>query len=215
MSSRKRFEWYRYWRYHLKTILFGQHASTTSHLATGQVGKSRILKPGEGAVSSERASGHGVIAGVRRPPISSRQPIGAGSSQSRAERFLQWFRNNPREHFGPKARIPDLFQRRDQVYLTLDAHQLQWRPTPPYTYHDLLDAAARVGNVEACIGYTFQNKMIAIEALKMSSESWPLYFKGVVQKVDNNRRLALIGDRILSLALCEIWYHAGNSPGRF
>ncbi|KAF1944501.1 ribonuclease III, partial [Clathrospora elynae] len=117
------------------------------------------------------------------------------------------------EHFGPKARIPDLFQRRDQIYFALETQQLQWYTPAPLYHHDLLDAAAKVGHIEELIGYVFKEKMTCIEALKVSSHSTPLYFKGVVHTVAGNKRLALLGDRVLGLALTEIWFHTGRSAG--
>ncbi|RAR07077.1 hypothetical protein DDE82_003019 [Stemphylium lycopersici] len=111
--------------------------------------------------------------------------------------------------------IPNFFDRKDQVHLALAAQQLQWYASPPIIYHDLLLAAAKVGRVEDRIKYTFRDKMTCIEALKITSSVTPLYFKGVVQKVDKNNRLALLGDRALSLALCDIWFHTGNSTGEY
>ncbi|KAF1830619.1 hypothetical protein BDW02DRAFT_93625 [Decorospora gaudefroyi] len=135
--------------------------------------------------------------------------------QSLAEQLLRWLQGEQRQHFGPKARIPDLFQRRDQVYLALESQQLQWYTLPPVLHHDLLHAAAKVGHIEERIGYIFKDKMTCIEALKVTSPIWPLYFKGVTHKIDKNNRLALLGDRVLSLALCDIWFHTGNSPGDY
>jgi hypothetical protein len=111
--------------------------------------------------------------------------------------------------------IPNLFNRKDQVHLALAAQQLQWYASPPIIYHELLLAATKVGRIEDRFKYTFSDKMTCIEALKVTSSVTPLYFKGVVHKVDRNYRLALLGDRALSLALCDIWFHTGNSPGLF
>jgi hypothetical protein len=120
-------------------------------------------------------------------------------------------RSRQPQHFGPKARIPELFQRRDQIYLALEVQKLQWHVSPPIVYHDLLDAATRVGRIEERIGYTFKDKMLCISALKTTSSVTPLYFKGVVHQADRNNRLALLGDRVLALALCEIWFRTGNT----
>jgi hypothetical protein len=133
--------------------------------------------------------------------------------RSGAKELLGWAQPRRRQHFGPKARIPDLFQRRDQVYFALETRQLQWYAPPPILYHDLLHAVAKVGHIEECIGYIFKDKMTCIEALKTTSTITPLYLKGMIHKVDKNNRLALLGDRVLSLALCEIWFHTGNSTG--
>jgi hypothetical protein len=122
-------------------------------------------------------------------------------------------RSGLHEHFGRKTRIPDLFERRDQVYLALESQQLKWHTPPPMFFHGLLDAAAKVGRVEGLMGYTFKDKMICIEALKVSGPVTPLYFEGVVHHIDRNNRLALLGDRALALALCDVWFRTGNTPG--
>jgi hypothetical protein len=119
-----------------------------------------------------------------------------------------------REHYGPKARIPDLFRRNDQIFLVLEAQRLQRHVPPPVFYHDLLDAAARVGRIEESMGYTFNDKMLCIQALKITSSVIPLYSKGVVHQVDRNHRIALLGDRVLGLALCDIWFMSGNTTGK-
>ncbi|KAG9186568.1 hypothetical protein G6011_09676 [Alternaria panax] len=82
-------------------------------------------------------------------------------------------------------------------------------------YHDLLDAAARVGRIEERMGYTFKDKMLCIEALKLTSSVIPLYFKGAIHQVDRNNRLALLGDRVLGLALCEVWFQTGNTTADY
>ena len=130
-------------------------------------------------------------------------------------RLLSGGRSPLPEHFGRKARIPDLFDRRDQVYLALEAQRLHWHMPPPYAYHDLLDAAARVGRIEGIMGYKFKDKMICIEALKTTSATTPLYFNGVIHHIDKNNRLALLGDRVISLALCDVWFKTGNTNGMY
>jgi len=111
--------------------------------------------------------------------------------------------------------MPELFERRDRIYFGLEAQKLQWYAPAPIPHHDLLDATARVGRVEERIGYTFKHKMYCIEALKLTPSTTPLYFKGVIINADKNNRLALLGDRILGLALSEIWFYTGNTTGLF
>ncbi|CAN9160922.1 unnamed protein product [Alternaria alternata] len=52
--------------------------------------------------------------------------------------------------------------------------------------------------------------MLCIEALKLTSSAIPLYFGGKTYHVDRNNRMALLGDRILTLALCDTWFQTGN-----
>jgi dsRNA-specific ribonuclease len=82
---------------------------------------------------------------------------------------------------------------------------------PPKFHHDLLDAAARVVSLEVRLGYTFKNRLTCIEALKTTGEWSPIYCDGTVYDVSRNNRLALLGDRVLSLAVCEIWFQTEHS----
>lgn len=57
--------------------------------------------------------------------------------------------------------------------------------------------------------------MIGIEALKVTGNAHSLYYDGTVYETGMNNRLALLGDRVLSLALCEIWFHTDHSNGGY
>ncbi|KAI4924538.1 hypothetical protein J4E85_007654 [Alternaria conjuncta] len=65
------------------------------------------------------------------------------------------------------------------------------------------------------MGYKFKDKMICIEALKTTSATTPLYFNGVTHHIDKNNRLALLGDRVISLALCDVWFKTGNTNAEY
>ncbi|CAI9633748.1 unnamed protein product [Alternaria burnsii] len=52
--------------------------------------------------------------------------------------------------------------------------------------------------------------MLCIEALKLTSSATPLYFDGKTYHVERNNRMALLGDRLLTLALCDTWFQTGN-----
>ncbi|EMD91702.1 hypothetical protein COCHEDRAFT_1194455 [Bipolaris maydis C5] len=131
---------------------------------------------------------------------------------SSTQRRLLWGRSEPPQHFGPKSRIPDLFERKDEMHLKLATQQLEWHGLPPPHHHDMLEAVARVGRIEERIQYTFRNKMLCVEALKVTTSNSPLFFKGMIHQVKQNNRLALLGDRALSMVLCDIWYDTGYSP---
>ncbi len=132
-------------------------------------------------------------------------------SPSIGERFSLWIQGRQDEHFGPKCRLPELFQRRDKIYLDLQAQKLQWNHPPPKNYHDVLSAAANVGAIEERLGYRFKDRLLGIEALKNSEVTYPMYFNGQICKVEKNNRLALLGDRILTSVLCDMWYDSGQS----
>jgi hypothetical protein len=129
--------------------------------------------------------------------------------RTRSERLVLWLRGRPRQHFGPKARIPELFQRRDLPWLALQSGKLRMQEPRPTVFHDLLDAAARVGALEERLGYKFRNRMTCIEALKNTNS--PLYWNGAIHHADKNNRLALLGDRVLDLVVCEIWFATEHS----
>ncbi|EFQ88677.1 hypothetical protein PTT_15361 [Pyrenophora teres f. teres 0-1] len=150
--------------------------------------------------------GHGRISRLLKENLGKTVPY-----QHRVNDYFWGSRGALRQHFGPKARIPELFERRDRVYFALEKQKLKWYAPAPSPHHDLLDAAARVGRVEESIGYTFKHKLYCIEALKQTNSTTPLYFQGVAINTDNNRRLALLGDRALDLALSEIWFYTGNT----
>jgi dsRNA-specific ribonuclease len=133
------------------------------------------------------------------------------SLRSHLSHFGNWLQGYEREHFGPTSRIQDLFQRRDHVYFGLANQQLQWYQTKPSQSHDIFKIAANVFHIEETIGYTFKNRLHCVEALKMSGRNYSIYFNGTIHTVLENKRLALLGDRALSMALCEIWYNAGHT----
>ncbi|KAH7085707.1 hypothetical protein BKA63DRAFT_598335 [Paraphoma chrysanthemicola] len=135
--------------------------------------------------------------------------FGRPKNDAPAERMLQWFRSEERQHYGAKSRSPDLFRREDMIFFALERGFSHKPASPPKVYHNLLDAAARVGTLEQRIGYTFSDKMTCIEALKLTEI--PLYYDGTIYDRGRNNRLALLGDRVLSLALCEIWFHTEHT----
>jgi hypothetical protein len=82
---------------------------------------------------------------------------------------------------------------------------------PPKLHHDLIDAAAKVGALEVRLGYVFKNRATCIEALKVTGDAYPIYHDGVVYDYTRNNRLALLGDRVLSLVVCEMWFETDHS----
>ncbi|KAF2110493.1 ribonuclease III domain-containing protein [Lophiotrema nucula] len=128
----------------------------------------------------------------------------------RTERFKVWISGKQLQHFGPTCRVLELFARRDKIFLALAERRLRWHLPAPKHHHNVLDAAANVVKVEDSISYRFKNRMLCIEALKMSGSESPLYFEGTIHPVLNNNRLALLGDRALSMVVCDLWYRTGG-----
>ncbi|KAF2715255.1 ribonuclease III, partial [Pleomassaria siparia CBS 279.74] len=75
----------------------------------------------------------------------------------------------------------------------------------------MFDAAKQVHAIEEKFGYVFKNKLLCVEALKMSGTDHPIYFDGTIHPIVGNNRLALLGDRALSLSLTELWFKTGQS----
>jgi phage gp37-like protein len=77
--------------------------------------------------------------------------------------------------------------------------------------HDLLVAVAELGALEQRIGYRFNDKLLGVSAFKTSSDDTPVKFNSTRVPMEDWRRLALLGDRVLDLALCHTWYQSGQS----
>lgn len=75
--------------------------------------------------------------------------------------------------------------------------------------HDLLFAVGELAYLEQRTGCTFKDKLLGISALKISAA--PVIFKTMDVPLEVWRRLALLGDRVLYLALCEVWFESGRS----
>lgn len=65
--------------------------------------------------------------------------------------------------------------------------------------------------VEAIIGYQFNDPSLLTEALQASGS--PVRSAGTRAIPDGNKRLALLGDTVLKLALLDHWYEAGHPRG--
>jgi hypothetical protein len=113
----------------------------------------------------------------------------------------------PRQHFGPRSRAPDLWPRQDLVHFSVK--EMDVLPSAPTG--TLINMLTNVGVLEERIGYRFEDKMVAVQALRISMEKMCL--NGVGVPIIKNSRLALMGDRILTAACCDIWYHSGRSRG--
>lgn len=64
-------------------------------------------------------------------------------------------------------------------------------------------------SVQTILNYKFTNQALTWEALQAGGSSFPS--EGT--QVDGGKRLAIVGDVVLKLALMEDWYHSGASKG--
>lgn len=119
-------------------------------------------------------------------------------------------RAHTRTFFGWIRRIPDLLRKKTEPNLTSEYKKFQWPASPAVpSYHDLPDIVAAVEHVEARIGYEFKDKKLAVKALKNGYSVTSIQFENSIHEVGRNNYLALLGDRVLSLTLCQIWYRTG------
>ncbi|OAL57368.1 hypothetical protein IQ07DRAFT_484764, partial [Pyrenochaeta sp. DS3sAY3a] len=68
--------------------------------------------------------------------------------------------------------------------------------------------------VESIIGYIFTNKLLCAEAVQMAAPTVEVTFANTHLHLENNKRLAVLGDAVMARLLCEKWYEAGYANGR-
>ncbi len=68
-----------------------------------------------------------------------------------------------------------------------------------------------VNGAQEVIKYTFSDPLILWEALQATGS--PVHSIGGRRLLDGNKRLAILGDRVLELALAEGWYEGTEARG--
>jgi len=122
--------------------------------------------------------------------------------KSRLQQFVLWCRGRPRQP--------------DTIYFHLSKDPIRLNgPIPTGCGEDVFDAAPRVAIIERVTGYKFKDKVLCVSALKADRPESSLQFGELVVPVPSNHRLALIGDRLLSMHLCKLWYAAGRGTGMY
>ena len=71
--------------------------------------------------------------------------------------------------------------------------------------------AMNADNVQTILGHQFKDRSLLLEALHTAGAVFR--FAGGRVDPDGNKRLALLGDTVLKLALLDLWYHGGSSRG--
>lgn len=69
----------------------------------------------------------------------------------------------------------------------------------------------KVQGAEAIIGRTFNNRLLLWEALQAAGS--PVLLIGNRRLENGNKRLAVLGDTVLQLALVEGWYESNAARG--
>lgn len=70
---------------------------------------------------------------------------------------------------------------------------------------------AKIQGAEKITGYTFNNSLLLWEALQAAGS--PVHFIGGRRLENGNKRLAILGDTVLQLALVEDWYGGDTARG--
>ncbi|EUC42797.1 hypothetical protein COCMIDRAFT_39208 [Bipolaris oryzae ATCC 44560] len=72
----------------------------------------------------------------------------------------------------------------------------------------------KIAGVEKVFDYYFKNKMICAESVQMAAPEVLLRIKGREYSIVHNRRLELVGDKIMGLVLSQKWYQVRNQNGQ-
>ncbi|KAH7092615.1 ribonuclease III domain-containing protein [Paraphoma chrysanthemicola] len=72
----------------------------------------------------------------------------------------------------------------------------------------------KIAKVEEIIGYSFTDKLLCAEALQTAgAPNNRLTVNGTLHAVNKNDRLAILGDSVMTVVLCEFWYGYQNGQG--
>jgi hypothetical protein len=77
--------------------------------------------------------------------------------------------------------------------------------------HNMSALNQSIAKVEQTFAHVFVRKAFCAEALQMSAPQALLAFDGGSYVIQNNKRLAVLGDAALALVLCKKWYKTGTS----
>ncbi|XP_014562645.1 hypothetical protein COCVIDRAFT_32697 [Bipolaris victoriae FI3] len=72
----------------------------------------------------------------------------------------------------------------------------------------------KIAGVEKVFDYYFKNKIICAESVQMAAPEALLIIKGHEYSIVHNRRLELVGDKIMDLVLSQRWYQVRNQNGQ-
>ncbi|KAF2177816.1 ribonuclease III [Zopfia rhizophila CBS 207.26] len=78
----------------------------------------------------------------------------------------------------------------------------------------MANADQKIARAEQIFGHVFANKLLCAEAIQMAAPQALLAVAGAFHVIDNNKRLAVLGDIALAQALCKMWYQARNDEGK-
>jgi dsRNA-specific ribonuclease len=77
----------------------------------------------------------------------------------------------------------------------------------------LPEIETKAGEIESMLNYEFTDKRIAVEAVQRAAPKIAVIQENTFCGIDNNPRLAVLGDAVLPKALCGAWFEARDSSG--
>lgn len=72
----------------------------------------------------------------------------------------------------------------------------------------------KIAGVEKVFDYYFKDKIICAESVQMAAPEALLSIKGHEYSIAHNKRLELVGDKIMDLVLSQRWYQVRNQNGQ-
>lgn len=76
----------------------------------------------------------------------------------------------------------------------------------------LHEVNATASKVELLTGYSFNDKLLAAEAVQMAAPQVAVVY-GSFRGLPSNKRLSILGDAVLAKHLCTLWYSAHDARG--
>ncbi|KAJ6200635.1 ribonuclease III domain-containing protein [Bipolaris maydis] len=89
-----------------------------------------------------------------------------------------------------------------------------FQTTPQRSYNTpTINIDRKIAGVEKVFDYCFKNKIICAESVQMAAPEALLSIRGREYSIVHNRRLELVGDKIMGLVLSQRWYQVRNQNG--
>jgi hypothetical protein len=89
-------------------------------------------------------------------------------------------------------------------------HQLPSSTTPQPQPKEIENIDRKIEQAEKILGYMFKDKALCAEALQMAGTFPEFAFNGGSHCVSKNKTLAIVGDSVMTYALCKKWWLAGG-----
>lgn len=77
-----------------------------------------------------------------------------------------------------------------------------------------LNVNNKAAQIERLTDYTFADKLLAAEAAQMAAPQVAVIY-GSFRGLPNNKRLSVLGDAVLTKALCGLWFNVRGRRGKF